>query len=57
MRGMRCEHCHRIIRADVEPIFYRMAGATSDENTIPVGLHPKCERPYNEGEEEEENVT
>jgi hypothetical protein len=48
---MRCAHCHRIIRADVEVIYYRMAGATSDETTEPVGLHSKCEAPYNDGEQ------
>lgn len=50
MRGMRCAHCHGIIRADVEPI-YRVADATSDECSVPVGLHPKCEGPYNDGED------
>lgn len=53
MRGLRCEHCHRIIRADVVPIFYRMAGETSDSDTIPVGLHPKCEPAYNGTKEDD----
>ena len=57
MRGLRCEHCHRIIRADVEPIFYRTAGPTSEDSTEPVGLHPKCVAAYNGENEEDEDVT
>jgi hypothetical protein len=53
MRGMRCDHCHRVIRADVEPIFWRMAGPTSDDDSYPVGLHPKCVAAYNGDEEDD----
>lgn len=51
MRGLRCEHCGRIVRADVEPIFYR-AVVDSEDGSEPVGLHKRCEAAYN-GEEDE----
>jgi hypothetical protein len=48
MRGVRCDQCAKVIRTDVEPIFYRPAPPRADaDDLVPVGLHPRCEDAYN----------
>lgn len=46
MTGLRCVQCGRVIRRDVEPIYYRPSDKKG-EPTEPVGLHQRCEPEYN----------